>query len=257
MDEIVNWILSPKPYMCLATVLLSLIAWIAIRRFVKRIAGKTDKQTGAISIILNFIKYFIIVICILILLQLNGIDVTSAIAGLGIASVIVGLALQDALKDFIMGVNIISEGFFQVGDIIKVGDYVGRVTSMSLKSTRLVNAEEGYEVRICNRNIDRVYRYNDVLYMDFPLSYGESPDKVKLVFEEIVKEISSWKEVKKAEFLGIQEYNDSSISYRLRLMVPPQKRAEMKRCTLQKVDEMLRKNDIPIPFPQLDVHTDK
>ena len=257
MDAIIDWLLSPKPYLCVATVLFSLIAWAMIRRFVRKVFGKTDKQSGALSIILNIIKYFFIILCVLLILQINGIDVTSAVAGLGIASVIIGLALQDALKDIIMGVNIISEEFFRIGDVIKVDNHVGRVTSMSLKSTRIVNAEEGYEVRICNRNIDRVFRYNDVLFVDIPLAYDESPEKIRAVFDDIVKEITTWKDVKKVEFLGLQEFQDSSIAYRLRVMVPPTKRADTKRRTLQTVDEHFRKNGITIPFPQLDVHTDK
>ncbi|MBP5416218.1 MAG: mechanosensitive ion channel family protein [Clostridiales bacterium] len=256
MDAIIEWMLSPKPYLCVATALISLVAWAMIRRFVRKVFGKTDKQSGAISIILNIVKYFIVILCVLLILQINGIDVTSAVAGLGIASVIVGLALQDALKDIIMGVNIISEEFFRIGDVIKVDNYVGRVTSMSLKSTRIVNAEEGYEVRICNRNIDRVFRYNDVMFLDIPLAYGESPDKIRDVFGEIVKEISSWKDIKKVEFLGLQEFQDSSICYRLRIMAPPTKRADTKRRALQKIDELFRQNGISIPFPQLDIHTD-
>lgn len=257
MDAIIDWMLSPKPYLCVATVLVSLIAWAMIRRFVHKVFGKTDKKSGAISIILNIVKYFIIILCVLLVLQINGIDVTSAVAGLGIASVIVGLALQDALKDIIMGVNIISEEFFRIGDVIKVDNYVGRVTSMSLKSTRIVNVEDGYEVRICNRNIDRVFRYNDIMVIDIPLAYEESPDKIRSVFDEAVKEISSWKDVKKVEFLGLQEFQDSSICYRLRIMVPPIKRADTKRHALKTIDELFRQNGISIPFPQLDVHTDK
>ena len=156
-----------------------------------------------------------------------------------------------------MGVNIISEEFFRIGDVIKVDNYVGRVSSMSLKSTRIVNAEDGYEVRICNRNIDRVFRYNDIMVIDIPLAYEESPDKIRSVFDEAVKEISSWKDVKKVEFLGLQEFQDSSICYRLRIMVPPIKRADTKRHALKTIDDLFRQNGISIPFPQLDVHTDK
>lgn len=256
MDEIVNWVLSPKPYLCLAVVVICFIVWIALRRFVTKIVGKSDKKNGVVSIILNIVKYFLITLCILVILQINGIDVTSAIAGLGIASVIVGLALQDALKDIIMGVNIISEDFFHIGDVVKVGEYSGKITSLTLKSTHLINNEDGYEVSICNRNIDKVLVYNGIFNLDIPLSYHESPEKIKTVFGEITKEIASWKEVRKVENIGIQEYQDSSILYRLRIIVAPTNRMLIRRRALAKVDEMLRSNDITIPFPQLDVHND-
>ncbi|MCR5274432.1 MAG: mechanosensitive ion channel family protein [Clostridiales bacterium] len=256
MDEIINWVLSPKPYLCLAVLVVCFIVWIALRRFVKKIIGKSDKKNGVVSIILNIVKYFLITLCILVILQINGIDVTSAIAGLGIASVIVGLALQDALKDIIMGVNIISEDFFHLGDIVKVGDYSGKITSLTLKSTHIVNSEDGYEVSICNRNIDKVLVYNGTMNIDVQLSYQESPDKIKEVLTQVVKEITDWKEVRKAEYIGIQEYQDSAILYRVRFIVAPSNRATVRRRVLALIDSRLRENDITIPFPQLDVHTD-
>ncbi|MBQ6270139.1 MAG: mechanosensitive ion channel family protein [Clostridiales bacterium] len=257
MDEIINWLISPKPYLCVATVIIALIVWFALRRFINKLFDKNAGKNGIVSILVNVIRYFLIILCVLVILQINGINVTSAIAGLGIASVIVGLALQDALKDIIMGVNIISENFFRVGDIIKIDNYSGKVDSMSLKSTHIVNGEEGYEMHICNRNIDKVYRLTDVLPIDIPLSYGESREKITSVFNEIVKEISSWKEIRKAEFLGLNEYKDSCMMYRLRINCAPTQRVAVRRKVLKKIDDTLQKNGIIIPYPQMDVHLDK
>ncbi|MBO7565100.1 MAG: mechanosensitive ion channel family protein [Clostridiales bacterium] len=256
MDEIVNWLLSPKPYLCIVIVIVVLVIWIATRRFVRKIIGKSEKKDAFAAVVLNIIKYSLAILCVLLVLQINGINVTSAIAGLGIASVIVGLALQDALKDIIMGVNILSENFFRIGDVVKIGDHVGKVSNMTLKSTRIVNGEEGYEVRICNRNIDKVFIYSDILCLDIPLSYEEDTEKIDTVFNEIVSEISSWKEVRKAEFLGLQDYQDSSKLFRLRINCAPQNRAGVRRRALKTIDSALSRNDISIPFPQIDVHTD-
>ncbi|MBO4927519.1 MAG: mechanosensitive ion channel family protein [Clostridiales bacterium] len=254
MEMIINWFLSPRPYVCLAVIVISLVIWIASRRFVRKVIGKTNKKDAFAEIILNIIKYLLIACCILVILQVNGVDVTSAIAGLGIASVIVGLALQDALKDIIMGVNIISENFFRVGDVVKIGEYAGRVTNLSLKSTRITNGEDGYEVRICNRNIDKVFVYTDILNLDIPLSYGEKREKLEPLFKQLAAEFATWNEVKKASFLGLQDYQDSSILYRMRINVAPQNRLNVRRKALQRIDEVLRENGISIPFPQLDVH---
>ena len=257
MDEVINWLMSPKPYLCLATAAVSLAAWIALRRFIKKVLAKSDRTSGLATVLLNIARYVILILCVLVILQVNGINVSSAIAGLGIASVIVGLALQDPLRDIIMGINIINENFFRVGDVIKVGDHVGRVTNLSLRSTKLVNSDDGYEVRLCNRNIDTIYKFSDMVVLDIPLSYNESREKVKETFKIITSEISSWKEVKKVDFLGIQDYRDSAIIYRLKIYVPVQLRMDIRRRALQKVDEVLINNSIAIPFPQLDVHMDK
>ena len=85
-------------------------------------------------IIKNIFKYSIIVIVILVIMARFGVNVTSFVAGLGIAGAIAGLASQDLLKDIIGGASIIMENQFAVGDTIEVGGFEGEVISISLKS---------------------------------------------------------------------------------------------------------------------------
>ena len=257
MESIVKWLLSPKPYVCIAAMAISMIIWFAVKRFVRKLSGNSDRKDAFASIILNVVKYSLAICCVLIILQVNGINVSSAITGLGIASVIVGLALQDGLKDIIMGVNIISENFFRVGDIVRIGDHTGRVTNLTLKSTRLINNEEGYEIRICNRNIDKVVVFNDIVYIDVPISYDEDTNLVKETFSEIIEEAKNWKEIKKIEFLGLQDYLDSSKTYRVRFSCAPTKRVDTRRKVLSLIDKTLVNKGIHIPYPQLDVHTNQ
>lgn len=77
----------------------------------------------------DVIKYAILLGAALTVLQIYHINVTSLVAGLGLASAIVGLALQDVLKDSIMGVHLLSDYFFEVGDVVRYGDYEGVVIS--------------------------------------------------------------------------------------------------------------------------------
>ena len=55
----------------------------------------------------NIIKYIIAIIVIIMILNLYGVNTTSIIASLGAVSVIIGLAFQDIIKDFLAGVFII------------------------------------------------------------------------------------------------------------------------------------------------------
>ncbi len=69
----------------------------------------------------------VVIIVILIVLQLLGINVSSMLAGVGIASIVIGFALQDALKDIFRGLEIVSDSYYDIGDLIKYGDNVGQV----------------------------------------------------------------------------------------------------------------------------------
>lgn len=120
--------------------IVAFIAGIILYNFIKKIMNKNlkvkklnSKQETYVRLINNVIKYIFFTMLGLLILQINGINVSSLITGVGIASAIVGLAFQDLLKDVIMGMNILSENFFMVGDIIKYGDIEGKVLSIGLK----------------------------------------------------------------------------------------------------------------------------
>ena len=72
-----------------------------------------------------------------IILQINGVNVSSIIAGVGVVSVIIGLALQDALKDIIMGVNVLVDDYFSLGDIVKLDDIEGKVVEIGIKNIKI------------------------------------------------------------------------------------------------------------------------
>ena len=66
-----------------------------------------SQMNGLVKVSFQVVKTIIIACAILMVLEINGINVTSLVAGLGLASAAVGLALQDFLKDSIMGVHMV------------------------------------------------------------------------------------------------------------------------------------------------------
>ena len=79
----------------------------------------SKKSKTYFKLIKNIIRYIFIVLGLLIVLQINGVDVSSILAGVGIIGVVFGLAIQDWLKDIIRGSSILSDNYFSVGDIVK------------------------------------------------------------------------------------------------------------------------------------------
>ena len=69
-------------------------------------------------LILNIIKYFLIVVAIIIILSMLGVNMNAVVASLGVVGVVVGLAFQDILKDFLSGISIIVEDQYKIGDIM-------------------------------------------------------------------------------------------------------------------------------------------
>ncbi len=78
---------------------------------------------------------------LLLLLALDnlGVDVTALVAGLGVGGIAIALALQNVLGDLLASLSIVLDKPFVIGDTIHVGEFVGTVESIGLKTTRLRN----------------------------------------------------------------------------------------------------------------------
>jgi len=82
------------------------------------------------SLLINILKIIITVFVVLSILPIFGMDVSSLLAGLGIVSAVIALALQDSLKDLIIGLSITLENQFALGDTVSIGGFKGEVISM-------------------------------------------------------------------------------------------------------------------------------
>lgn len=73
----------------------------------------------------------------LVALQTFGVQVTALVAGLGVGGIAIALAVQSVLKDFFAYVSILLDKPFTDGDFLVIGDFVGSVQHIGLKTTRI------------------------------------------------------------------------------------------------------------------------
>ena len=254
----------PIVYICIAIIINGIL-----KRIIDKIISKkqTDfskssynyKKTETFKVLLkNLIKYLIIIFLLLAILTVYGINVTSFLTGLGIVGIIVGLALQDLAKDLIAGFTIILENQYAIGDTISIGDFKGEVIYLGLKTTR-IKSYEGQIKIIANRNISEVINYsmeNSLAIVDIDVSYEENNDKVEKVLKELTAELSkTLPNLKgKVELLGIQELASSSVRYRIIAPTVAMQHYEVERILRKEIKDRLDKENIKIPYPQIEVH---
>ena len=99
--------------------------------------GNNKRKNTVIELIINIIKYIIAVIVIINILNVYKINTDKIIASLGIASVVIGLAFQDIIKDLLAGIFIVFDNAYAIGDWITVDNFKGEVISMGLKTTKI------------------------------------------------------------------------------------------------------------------------
>jgi len=130
-----------------------------IRRSVKR-RLEEDAATATTMSALGFVAKMVIwSIVILVTLDIY-MDVTAIIAGLGIGGIAIALAVQNILSDLFASISIIVDKPFVIGDFIVVGEQMGNVEKIGLKTTR-VRSLAGEQIIFSNSDLlsSRVRNY--------------------------------------------------------------------------------------------------
>jgi small-conductance mechanosensitive channel len=83
----------------------------------------------------------IVVIGVLMALDLFGIDIGPAVAGLGIVGIAVGFGAQTLIRDWLAGVFVVLENQYSAGDLVRIAGVEGTVVDFSLRRTALRDAD--------------------------------------------------------------------------------------------------------------------
>ena len=138
-SELFIYIVRPIIYIALAYIFYKILTYFLNKALhYKNLNNKNKKRVNTtLSILNNCLKYIVIFLTILIILNSFGIDVSSILAGLGIVAAVLTLAFQDLAKDFIAGISIVMEDQFEIGDNVMINGFRGDVIEMGLKTTRI------------------------------------------------------------------------------------------------------------------------
>lgn len=202
----------------------------------------------------NLIRYIFSIITILILLQINGIDVSSLLAGVGIAGAIIGLAVQDWLKDIIRGTTILSDTYFEVGDIVKFGEIEGKVLVVGLQTTKIQDLKTGNVISIANRNIEKIEKVSNLVYVNIPIPYELKVKEAEKVVGKIVDNIKKNDNVFECRYKGVNELADSCIKFLIEVECDQNYKLQVKRDALRSILKEFEKNNISVPYTQIDIH---
>lgn len=251
-------------------IVVGMVIYNILKAAITKLSLKNNKKLNAEQIqriktvnmlIINVIKYVIVIIVLLAILALYGVNVSSLVAGLGITAAIIGLAFQDLAKDLIAGIFIITEGQYEVGDTIEVDGFMGEVIALGLKTTQIRNYKGATKI-IGNHYMDNMINYslhNSLAVVDVGTDYAHSPEEIETVLNNLAQELNGKiKEAKgELQIWGINELDDSSVVYRVAVEVNSMKQFEVERFLRKKIKEAFDKENIKIPFPQVEVHNGK
>lgn len=135
-------------------------------------------------------KVLTVLVAALTLLYIANVDLTTALAGLGIGGIAIALAAQKTIENLLGGIMIISDQPVRVGDFCRAGDVLGTVESIGLRSTRIRTLDRTV-VSIPNGNLATQnlenYGIRDKFWFrpTLALRYETQADQLRYVLAEI------------------------------------------------------------------------
>ena len=259
MLDYIKYLVDKDYHMIIVYILLGLIIYKILKKIIQNKTKKLRKkrQKTLQKLILNILKYIIVIIVFAEILRLLGINISAILAGLGIVSIILSLALKDVMEDILSGISIVFEEQFDIGDYVEINGFAGTVIDLGIKSTKLKDYQNTVKI-ISNRTITEVTNYsksNPNLIIDVPVSYEISNKLADKVIDKIIKRAEKELEdlTGNIELWGLNKFNDSSIEYRLLVPVKIDKQFKTKRQINRIIKEEFDKENISIPYNIIEV----
>ncbi|MCD4709858.1 MAG: mechanosensitive ion channel, partial [Bacteroidales bacterium] len=189
----------------------------------------------------------------------SGMQLTNLSIVLGAFSVGIGFGLQNIFNNMVSGLILAFERPIKVGDVVQVGELMGTVRSIGLRSST-VKGFDGAEVIVPNGNLISNEMINWTLSdsnrrMDIRVgvAYGTDPEAVLALMEETATEHTGVrkKPEPKAYFI---DFGDSSLNFRLLAWAHLDIRMGVESDLKVTINRKLKEANIEIPFPQTDLH---
>lgn len=220
--------------------------------------GTFQADETLLSLLRVIIKYALIIVCLIMMLNVFGINTTALVALLGTAGVAVGLALKDTLGNIASGVMLIVLQSYHKGDFIEFGSFMGTVRNFDLFTTTL-ETPDGVFISAPNSAIwatpVKNYSKNTKRRMDLAIgiSYHDSFDTAYRVMQEIVNAEPRFLTDPKPQIM-MQSLGDSSVNILLRAWAPSDVYWELYWKHVRLIKEKIQEAGLSIPFPQRDIH---
>ncbi len=222
--EIPSYIEKPFYYFTLVVVVYyavriiqSLIDYGARKLILRRQKEEKEVDTSVIDLLARLVKGALWGIALILILANLGYDISALIAGLGVGGIAIAFALQKVLEDIFASFSIYFDKPFEIGDFIIIGDDLGVVKKIGIKSTR-IDTLHGEELVVSNRELTstRIHNYKKMKKRRVVFTFGvvyETPTKKLEKIPQLVKEIIDKVELADLDRVHFRQFGDFSLNF--------------------------------------------
>ncbi len=253
-------------YRAAGIVLVLAIGWLvfrwinrwAERERLKAMLGMGLRQGSLILLGQRMFKVLVAIVIGLTSFKILGFDMTTAVAGLGITSIAIAFAAQKSLENLFGGIMVLSDEVIRVGETCRLGDKVGTVEDISLRSTR-IRTPDRVELSVpngvlANMNVENLSRRDKNLFQTkIGLRYETTPDQVRSILESISRLLAEHPKVdpamRRVRFIGFGESSLDLEIFCLILTRDWNEFMEIREGLLLKIMDLVTDNGSSLAFP--------
>lgn len=250
----VNTVINKLPALFLAILVFAVAFLLAkvVKAWAQRSILKSGSNEGAMNIVGKTAYIGTIILGLTVALKILEIDISFIVAAMGFG---LGFAMKDILENYFSGVLILVQKPFNVGDVIKAGNFVGKVEEIAARATFL-RVFDGQRVIIPNSTMisSAVINYSSFperrVNIDFYVSYDTDLQKATSLVTQLMKENTKIMQ-QPAPYITIKGYGDSNIDLVAHFWVDRSQANWIKLSTQmkQQILETLNANDIGVSYP--------
>jgi small conductance mechanosensitive channel len=246
----------------IGAIAILIVGWMAAG-WARRIVIKTLSRSERVDKMLHgffgsLVKYLILAVTVIAVLNQFGVQTASLIAVLGAAGLAIGLALQGTLSNVAAGVMLLIFRPFKIDDYVDIAGLAGTVKSVGLFVTELATPDN-VQIIVPNSQVwgAAIYNYSFHNKRRVDLLVGVAyEDDAQKAMEVLLQEASTDARVEKdpAPFIAVAELADSSVNLTLRVWCDNADYWPLKFDLTKAVKRRLDAEGISIPYPQRQVH---
>lgn len=223
---------------------------------------KLPKETRArtvCSLTRSILSYAAVLLSVYFGLRALGVDVTASLASVGVVTLIIGFGAQSLIEDVLTGIFLIAEGRYNVGDILVLDDFRGKVVDISVRTTTLEDAGGNHKI-INNseiRNFQNRSQKTSLAVSTVSVGYDADLRAVETVIADALPAIF---EENRAVFLdvpqyiGVEELGESGVVLKFIVSATEENVFAARRALNRSLKLLFDEKGIDIPYPQLTVH---
>jgi len=236
----------------------SILTYIVVKAIITKVlsikikhVNKRRKKSllGLIDLVL---KIFLFLVALMMILDQYGVDTKALLASLGVVSLIIGLSLQDTIRDFIVGFTVLFEDQYSEGDEVTVNGFTGIVISIGIKTTRL-QAPNGDVRIISNRTIAEITNHSlkthkTIVEVNFEVD--ADVNKIREILDTACLELSEELNLTEpARCLGVESISKTGIQFKLILSTKFTDRMSCARIFRERLKEYFDEHNIRVEYP--------